>query len=91
MSFEASRVPRGYRLLRSLAAWAESGDLAYATDVSRNEYAGKLDKGLTWCAKPGTLAEHTAETATTSGNFGEPTLGERGLLEPHGAERSEAR
>ena len=28
--------------MRSPVAWAESGDLAYATDVSRNEYAEKL-------------------------------------------------
>ena len=38
MSCDAARVPRGFRFLRRLAAWAESMDLACATDVSRNEY-----------------------------------------------------
>ena len=60
------------------------------TDVSRNEHAEKLDKGLRWCADPDTLAKHTAETATNSGNFGKPTTGERGALLTLRAQRPEA-
>ena len=69
MRFDASRVPRRYRLLGSPATWAQSGDLACATDVFRNENAGQLDKGLMWCADPDTLAEHMAETAANSGKI----------------------
>ena len=54
MRFDASRVPRGCRLLRSPMALAECG-------------------GLMWCADPDTLAKHTEK----------PTMGDRGLLEPH--------
>ena len=83
MRLDASRVSRGYRLLRSPVAWAECGDFAYATDVARNEYAGKLDRGLMWCVDTDTLAKHMAETATNTANLGEPTIGDRRLLEPH--------
>ena len=82
MRFDASRIPTEYRLLRDLVAWAESGDLAYANDMSRNAYAGMLDKGLVWCAEPHTMARHMSETATNSGRFGKPKTGEQGLLEP---------
>ena len=36
MRFDASRVPKGYRVLRDPAVWAESGDLVCAVDISRN-------------------------------------------------------
>ena len=76
MRLDASRVSRGYRLLRSPVAWAECGDFAYATDVARNEYAGKLDRELMWCVDTDTLAKHMAETATNTDKLGEPTIGD---------------
>ena len=51
MRFDA-RVRREYRLLRDPVAWTESGDLACASDISRNEYARKPDEGLMWCEGP---------------------------------------
>ena len=57
--FDFSRVPTGYRLWRDPVAWTESGDVAYDTEKSRNDYAAKLD----------TLAKHTA------GNFGKSKMG----------------
>ena len=75
MRLDSSRVPRGCQLLRDPAAWTESADHAYATDISRNAYAGKLDKELMWCADPDTLAKHMAESATNSGSLGQSKMG----------------
>ena len=67
MKFVSSRVP-------DPVAWAESDDLPYATDVSRNAYARKLD-GRLRCAELDTLAKHMAESVTHCGRFGKPKTG----------------
>ena len=82
MRFDASRVPRSYRLLRAPSACAESGDAAYAMGVARNAYSEKLGHRLKWCAEPDTFANHAAEAATNSGRFGKPKTGGPGLLDP---------
>ena len=79
----------GIRVAMRVCDWGVGPDAersAHATDVSRNEYAGKLDKGLMWCADPDRPAKHMAETATNSGNFGKPTTRASGTLQAEGSE-----